>query len=237
MNILMMDYEYPPLAGGGGLVHSWMAEDLAQRHRVVVITSALSGLPRREVVRGVEVLRVRVMGRRDREVASLSSLLSFPPAVWRAVASLRAERFDVMNGHFAVPTGPASVLTAKMLGIPHVLSLHGGDIFDPSKRLSPHRFAPVRAVVRGVLNHSDTVIAQSKDTHDNARHYYRYGGPLEIIPLGIPQPTVQQASRAELGLPEHAFLGVTVGRIIARKGIDQLIRILASRGVQTMGSS
>jgi hypothetical protein len=32
--------------------------------------------------------------------------------------------------------------------VPNVLSVHGGDLFDPSKGSSPHRHAPLRAAVR-----------------------------------------------------------------------------------------
>jgi hypothetical protein len=50
---------------------------------------------------------------------------------------LRRERFDLRNAHFAVPTGPAPVILARMARIPHVISLHGGDINDPSKTPAP----------------------------------------------------------------------------------------------------
>ena len=45
MNILTFNYEYPPLGGGGGVVHALIVEELAKRHRVVVITSAFDDLP------------------------------------------------------------------------------------------------------------------------------------------------------------------------------------------------
>ena len=45
MKILMFNYEYPPIGGGGGIAHQTLAEELAKRHRVVVVTSGLSDLP------------------------------------------------------------------------------------------------------------------------------------------------------------------------------------------------
>ena len=96
MNILMFNYEYPPVGGGGGVVHALIAEELARRHRVVVVTSRVGQLPRQEVVNGVEVHRVSVLGRSDPAAASLTSMLSYPPGAWLAAARiLRRERFDV----------------------------------------------------------------------------------------------------------------------------------------------
>ena len=228
MRILTFNYEYPPVGGGGGVVHELIAEELASRHHVVVITSSFRGLPSSERRNGVDIIRVPVVGRRDASVASLSSLLSYPPSAWLAAARvLRGERVDVIHSHFAVPTGPGSLLPSLLARVPHVLSIHGGDIFDPSKRTSPHRVPVLRDVVTAIMRQSAAVVAQSTNTRDNAHRFYDRSIPIEIIPLGIRQPSVPPASRAELELPEHAFLAVTVGRLVRRKGTDQLIRAMA----------
>lgn len=228
MRILMYDYEYPPLGGGGGVSHHFLAAELAREHEVVVVTSAFERLPRREVVDGVEVHRVPVLGRAEAAVASLSSMLAFPPSAWaHAARALRGRRFDVVNSHFVVPTGPGSLPVARRLGIPHVQTIHGGDIFDPSKRLSPHRLPLVRSLVGRILRASDAVVAQSTDTRDNARELYVPELDVHIIPLAIRVPRVAPATRAELGLPPDAFLAVTVGRLLRRKALDRLLAALA----------
>lgn len=227
----MFNYEYPPVGGGGGVVHALIAEELAKRHRVCVITSGVKGLPRREERGGVEILRVPVPGRSDLAAASLSSMLSYPLAAWpRAWRLLQQEEFDIINSHFAIPTGPASLPVAKAARLPHVLSIHGGDIYDPSKKLSPHRVGLLRTAVDAVLRTSDAVVAQSTNTRDNTYRFYHYQGPIKIIPLGIRQPQYRIVSREELGLPQGVFLGVTVGRLVKRKAIDELIRVLVHPG-------
>lgn len=228
MNILMFNYEYPPLGGGGGVVHELIAEELANRHRISVITSGGMGLPRRESRNGVEIYRVPVLGRSASAAASLSSMLTYPLGAWLQAAVLMGkQRFDIINSHFAVPTGPGSLPPARIANVPHVLSVHGGDIFDPTKRLSPHRIAPLRATVGAVLRGSDAVVAQSSNTRDNTYRYYRFKGPIEIIPLGIRVPATRTATRSQLGLPESSFIAVTVGRLVRRKAVDALLRVLA----------
>lgn len=224
----MFNYEYPPIGGGGGVAHELIAEELAKRHRVVVVTSGTADLARRETRAGVEIVRVPVMGRHSRSVATLRSMMSYPPAAWWASRRLlRDESFDVVNSHFAIPTGPASLPVAKRAGIPHVLSIHGGDIYDPSKRLSPHRWAILRRLVSTIMKGSAEVVAQSENTRSNAYEYFSYTGPIRTIPLGLRYPEPPTVSRDELGIPSDRFVLVTAGRLISRKAVDHLVRIMA----------
>ncbi|MGE5176227.1 MAG: glycosyltransferase family 4 protein [Hyphomicrobiales bacterium] len=229
LRLLTFNYEYPPLGGGGGVFHKQIAESLAKRHHVVVVTSAFGDLPRRERVGGVEIRRVPIVGRGDPSAASLASMLSYPPAAWLEAARLmRGTKFDLVHGHFAVPTGPASLPPAIVGGIPHVLTIQGGDIYDPSKKLSPHRSALLRAAVTRVMRGSSAVVAASRNIVENAYRWFSYRGPIETIPLAIdPPPEVPRAGRAALGLPEGALLAVTVGRLVRRKGLDRLLEALA----------
>ena len=228
VRILTFNFEYPPLGGGGGVAHATLAEELAARHDVSVITSGSNGLPRQETTNGVKVVRVATLRRTHRTVSSLFSMLSYPPGAWlEAARLLRRERFDVIASFFAVPTGPGSLPCASLANLPHVLTLLGGDVYDPSKRLSPHRILPLKWVVGATLRHSDAVVADSVNVRDNAYKYYNYRGPIEVIPLGIRKPPVPPTTRQDLGLPENAFVAITVGRLVKRKRVEHLIRALA----------
>jgi glycosyltransferase involved in cell wall biosynthesis len=228
MNILMFNYEYPPLGGGGGVVHQHIAEELARGHRITIVTSGSKALPAFEKVRGVDIHRVNVIGRSSQATASLVSMLSYLPASLRVGQNLINEiQPDLINSHFAVPTGPSAVILARRNRIPHALCIHGGDIYDPSKRLSPHRTPVLRHAVSWVLRRVDRVLAQSKNTSDNARRIYGYEGEIAIIPHGLNKPELPPFSRKELGLSDDHILLITVGRLVARKANDQLIRIVS----------
>ena len=107
---------------------------------------------------------------------------------------LRSKEFrdyDIVNTHFAVPSGPAGQAVAGYLKIPNILSIHGGDIFDPSKSLSPHKTPILSGVVAAMLNRADRVVAQSSDTRSNALKYYKVNRNIDIIPLGIKKPLIK----------------------------------------------
>ena len=230
MKILFCNYEYPPLGGGGGVVMSALARELARRHEVTVLTSQALGLAGANVEGGVRIARAPVFFRRQLAVANFPSMLAFlPSGVLKGLGLLRSTHFDVVNTHFVVPSGPVGQVLARIGRAPNVLSVHGGDLFDPSKQSSPHRHAWLRAPIRYMLNAADEVVGQSSDTVRHVSEIYGVNRPVELIPLGIERPpAVTGAPREALGLPSAAFVMVTIGRLVARKSTLQLLQALAS---------
>ena len=228
MRILIVNYEYPPLGGGGGVVTAWLAEELAKRHEVVVLTSRAFDLPKREVLDGVEILRSQTFCRRQMAVANLPSLASFIlSGRWKGRRLMQSRRFDVINTHFALPTGPIGAAMARLYNTPNVLSVHGGDLYDPSKWTSPHRHRVLRNIVRRVAHAADSVVGQSRNTIENLLRFYDSALEPKLIPLGIPRPAKPIAGRAGLGLPGDSIVMIAVGRLVPRKGSDQLVRMVS----------
>jgi glycosyltransferase involved in cell wall biosynthesis len=230
MKILFCNYEYPPLGGGGGVVMAALAKHLAQRHEITVLTSRAGGLPAMAVEDGVRVIRVPVLFRRQLAVANLPSMFAYLPSGFvRGLRLARESEFDVINTHFVVPSGPLGHALSKTYGAPNVLSVHGGDLFDPSKGSSPHRHAPMRAAVRWLLNAADAIVGQSRDTMRHVSSIYGVDRRVDLIPLGIERPPAQApAERSAFGLPQNAFVLVTIGRLVARKATPQLVDIIAA---------
>jgi glycosyltransferase involved in cell wall biosynthesis len=228
MNILLCNYEYPPLGGGGGVVMAALAKQLARRHAVTVLTSRALGLPAESIEDGVRVLRVPVFARRQLAVANVASMLAYlPMGALRGWSLGRAAKFDLINTHFAVPTGPLGDFLARRFKIPNVLSVHGGDLYDPSKATSPHRHRWLRVAIRRLLTRADAVVGQSRDTLARVAEIYGVKRPTELIPLGIERPPdVIDGRREEFGLPKDAFVLVTVGRLVARKASLQLLDVV-----------
>lgn len=228
MRILFCNYEYPPLGGGGGVVNASLAEELAKTHDVTVLTSQGRGLAAKETVRGVRVLRVPVLFRSQQAAANFPSMFAYMVSgTVRGRALLKKESFDIINTHFALPTGPVGDALSRRTGIPNVLSVHGGDLYDPSKKTSPHRHKILRAWVRKLLYRADAVVGQSENTLGNIRRYFADDIATDCVSLGINRPGPGEVSRRQYGLTDDDIVLVTVGRLVARKAVDQLIEVMA----------
>ena len=122
MKILLINYEYPPLGGGGGIETQDLAQELALHHEVHVLTTGYQDLPARELKNGVAIYRVPVLGRMDLPTATLISLVTFFPAAFiYGLFLIPKIRPQVINAHFAVPSGLPAAFLAKIFKIPFVL--------------------------------------------------------------------------------------------------------------------
>ncbi len=229
---LILNYEYPPLGGGGGRVSHSLARGFLQRGIAVdVVTSRHGRLAARETMDGVQVYRVPVLGRKEQQTATFVSMFSYlPPAFLCAARLCAGKHYDFINTHFVLPTGPVGVLLTSLFPVFNILSIHGGDIYDPSKKSSPHRSALFKPVVRFLLNRSDCIVAQSSNTRQNAIAFYRPRRHIEVIPLAYEPFRFRPVSRQALHLHEDKKYLVSVGRLVKRKGFEYLIQSLCHMG-------
>ena len=225
MNILMINFEYPPLGGGGGVATHDIARELAKRHNVHVLTTAFRDLPYAEVLDNVTIHRVRVFGRTTLPNATFLSLITFAPAAFFAgIRIMMKMKFDVLYALFVIPSGLPAVFLSKLFRVPFVLTFIGGDIYDPSKGISPHRHILLRAIIRFIASSAKALTAISHDTKTRTIELHGVTQEITVVPIGLMPKDVPSASRAQLGYLEDDIICVSIGRLVPRKGYDILLK-------------
>ncbi len=225
MNILIINFEYPPLGGGGGVATADIARELAKRHTVHVLTTAFHGLPKNEVIENIHIHRVPVWGRTSLPTATLRSLFTFAPAAFFAGISLmRSISFHVLYAPFVVPSGLPATLLSKLFRIPFVVTFIGGDVYDPSKGISPHRNIFFRIIIRWIAKAASARTAISHDTKTRTIELHGVRQPITVVPIGLRvREGIPSASRKDFDIPVQAIVAVSIGRLVPRKGYDVLL--------------
>ncbi|MEK6192231.1 MAG: glycosyltransferase [Chloroflexota bacterium] len=133
----------------------------------------------------------------------------FARLVWEALTT--RGRFDGVEAHFVLATGPPALLAARLRGLPLVVYAHGADVRDAAQRSVVHRW-----LARRVIRSADAVVANSAET---AEQVGRLGGRAEIIPPGIDLARFGPSPRP----PRRRIL--YLGGDVAEKGVDVARRL------------
>lgn len=224
--VLILDYEYPPVGGGGGVASKKMAEGyIAKGYKVDCVTTWVKGLKHKENINGVHVYREKVIGRNKLPNASLISLITFPIMAYdRAQKLCKTKKYEFIHTHFAIPTGPLGVWISRKFKLKNILSIYGGDIYDPTKRFSPHNWWILRKCVEWVINNTDVIVAESNNIKDYTYQFYNCKKEIDMIPMPYNIVNVPPKNRSELDLKENVRYMITVGRLVKRKGYDSLLK-------------
>ncbi|MBA3258277.1 MAG: glycosyltransferase [Gemmatimonadales bacterium] len=248
MRIVCPTYWYPQHAPDtqATYVHDINRHLVLRGHQVTVVTPGPRSLPALDTFDGVDVLRfpmdlppdltygrvaqsrVSVVGK----FARLAVMTHYLEAQYRAtVAAAKEQGAHVVHAHWAIPTGPAAVLAARRLGLPSVITMHGGDVYvNPEQGYDfPTRWY-VRPALHWTLCHAGALTAITEDCR---QHALRAGAPAEAIRLVFNGTDLRRFSPAESGNNSAADPGFGPRMIFAcrqlfpRKGIRFLIQAVA----------
>ncbi len=195
MRILVLNYEFPPVGGGGGHFAEDICRHLARRgHDLRVVTSHVAGLPKIEARDGFFIYRHRCL-RRYRHTCTIPEMAAFVlmillPALRQALVF----KPQVMHVHFAVPTGLVGWCLHRLTGIPYILSAHLGDIPGGVPEQTDHVFRWLKPFTVPIWQEAAAVTV--------ANDYFRrlalrsYQVPLTILPTGVNLAEVKQSPLA-----------------------------------------
>ncbi len=184
MRILVFNYEFPPVGGGGGRASADLCRGLTRRgHEVRVLTTRAPSLPSRQRIDGYEVRRVWT-GRRSRFRASLAVMASYVAcALLPAWSEVIRWKPDLIHAHFGVPTGALAYVVSRLTGRPYVLTAHLGDVPGGVPEKTDRWFRFLEPLTPPIWRSAENIVAVSEHTRALVRD--RYGLAATVIPNGI----------------------------------------------------
>lgn len=220
VRILVLNYEHPPLGGGGGRLASKVAAGLAGRgHQLRIVTAGMPHLPLESMEEGVEVRRLRALRRRE-DTCSVPEMAAWVMrAIPAAISEARRWKPDVIHVHFAVPTGAVAWVVHKVTGVPYVLTAHLGDVPGGVPEQTGNLFRWIKPFTVPIWREAAATTAVSSFVAGLAHR--AYGLDPGIILNGIPLPPRSEPEAA----PEPRIL--FVGRMSVQKNPVEAVRALA----------
>ena len=220
LRILCLNYEYPPVGGGGGRIAHRINAGLARRgHSVRVQTAGLRHLPAREAVDGVEIFRTESFRKKEDTCTVPEMALYLATSFLPTLRHIREWRPHVIHAHFAVPTGALAWAASRLTGVPYVITAHLGDVPGGVPEQTEGLFRLAQPFTRPIWKRAAAVTAVSTFVAGLAEQ--AYGLRPEVVLNGIalgPRPVIE---------PHPAPRILMVGRLSVQKNPLLAIRALA----------
>ncbi len=168
MRLLILNYEYPPLGGGAGVITQNIAEGLALRgHEVSVVTTWFDGQPEVSNENNLQIIRLKSL-RKKLFQSNPKEMLSWMFAAKKFLKKhLEQEKYDLCFANFSLPGGEVAYSMKLLYKLPYVLISHGHDIpwFMPEQMMWYH--AATYQWIRNICLQSERNYVQSFDMKEN----------------------------------------------------------------------
>nr|WP_286197433.1 glycosyltransferase [Variovorax boronicumulans] len=220
-------------AGGQNIYVDHVARTLARRgHRVDVFTRRdAPGLPDvQPLCRGARV--VHVAAGPDRYVRKEDLLQHMPQFMRSCERWMRHNAYDLAHANFFM-SGLVARHLQQRLGLPFAITFHALGLVRLQHQKSADTFPPERIEIeRDCVRDADAVIAECpQDRADLIGLYNAAPQRLALVPCGFdPQefaPMDRAEARRALGLEPDEFLVLQLGRLVPRKGVDNVVHAMA----------
>ncbi len=230
MKILMLNYEFPPIGGGGGQAHRSLLTQYACRKdlTVDVLTSAAGkGLAVEQFADSITIHKVGIH-KKNLHLWRRGEVIEWLLTAKRHYRRLlRDGQYDLAHAFFGFPTGWLCYRTAGRL--PYIVSLRGSDVPGCNTRLTLEYKILGPLVFKPVWRHAARVVACSEGLKARALRFMP-SAEIEVIPNGVDLGRFSPGQAQPVDNGPYASARplrlLTVGRLSVTKRLPLLIEMM-----------
>ncbi len=234
LKVILLASSYPRSADDTASVFlRYLAECLYKRGLEVHVLAPADRESGSETEKGVAVHRFRYLPQAWQRLAYGSGILpnlKRNPLLWGQVPFfltsmtysllrlMREIQPDILQAHWLIPQGTIAVLVKFFRKIPVITTVHGGDVFALQGTL-------LGKIKRFTLRRSDAWTSNTRASSDAVGDGASVPRP-QIIPMGVDIERFASGNRNRLreGLGPDENVVLFVGRLVEKKGVDDLIQ-------------
>ena len=221
MNILVLNYEYPPLGGGAAPVSRDISEQLAVAGNKV---TGYKNIPYYEHKNGVDIYRLKCWRSKKSSCMPWEQYTYILAAKSFLRKHLRENHYDICHTHFIIPTGDVAKWVKGKYNIPVVITAHGSDVEGyNSKKYMKIMHVFLRPFWKGIVDSSYQIISPSKFLEKLMIKAYNVSDKYVVVPNGL--DVTKYNTLANAGKKEKIIL--LMGRMQKYKNMQTALEAIA----------
>nr|WP_156645404.1 glycosyltransferase [Lentibacillus sp. JNUCC-1] len=173
--------------------------------------------------KGVQVDVIAIRDPRKGKTFLLKKYIMFAlKGLWNLM--IYGKGYDVVHVHYIFPTGLLGILHKRLWKTKLIVTSHGGDIDQMSKKGSV-----IKKYTKKILDNADHIITVGEELKSNMEEQFSLNeNKISVINMGVNRHIFHHRNRYEarqsLELPKEEKVILYVGNIIKAKGLDELVQ-------------
>ncbi|MFZ5392068.1 MAG: glycosyltransferase family 4 protein [Patescibacteria group bacterium] len=220
--ILLLNYEFPPLGGGGSPVSYEITDELSKTGQfdIDVVTMGYKNLPKYEEINpSFRIHRVPCLRSKKEICQPWEQATYLISGFFKSWQLINKKRYDLCYTHFIIPTGFLALIIKFLFKLEYVITSHGSDVlgYNPRfKKLYPFLKYPWKKI----LDNAKTITSPTNflKTEIQKVHPDLDQNKIIVIPNGI-------TAGKFVPLPKEKYI-LLVGRLTINKGFQDFIEAI-----------
>jgi len=227
MNILLINHEFPPIGGGGGVFTKLLARGLSKLNNNVFVLTISNKTFQKNISKNLKIIYIKLNRNNNANVTGIETLNFINQFRKIIKAIINKYNIDIINPHFIHTSGLSNYLSFNK--VKTIISPLGADIYDPTRYKKIRKI--MNFIAKQIFKKSNKIILSSKDMYDRTLKIDNsIKNKLKIIPHCINSRLYSNEKsyflKQKYNLTNEKII-LSVCRLVKRKNLDLSLNIIS----------